>query len=89
MANRKEVWTTCPRGEGKKEFWLRCGTAFENRDGSWSIVLDALPINGRLIVRDEREKQPERDEHPPPRRARAAPPTRDEDDYRGGDDVPF
>lgn len=86
MANRKEVWTTCPRGEGKKEFWLRCGTAFENRDGSWSIVLDALPINGRLIVRDE--KQHERDESPPPRRARAAPRPDDGPDY-GADDVPF
>lgn len=57
MANRKEVWATAPRGEGKKDFWIRVGTAFENRDGSWSLVLDALPTNGRLIVRDERERE--------------------------------
>lgn len=75
MANRKEVWTVCPRGEGKKDFWLRVGTAFENRDGSWSLVLDALPVNGKLIVRDERPRDeasggPQRDE-PPAQRGRA------------------
>ena len=59
MANRKEVWTVSPRGEGKKDFWLRVGTAFENRDGSWSIVLDALPVHGKLIVRDERPRDEE------------------------------
>ncbi len=56
MANRKEVWTVCPRGEGKKDFWLRVGTAFENRDGSWSLMLDALPVNGKLIMREPREE---------------------------------
>lgn len=68
MANRKEVWTVCPRGEGKKDFWLRVGTAFENRDGSWSLVLDALPTTGKLIVRDERPRDEDRSEAP---RARA------------------
>ena len=64
MSNRKEVWTVCPRGEGKKDFWLRIGTAFENRDSSWSIVLDALPVNGKLIVREPREET----QDAPPRR---------------------
>lgn len=59
MTNRKEVFTVCPRGEGKKDFWLRIGTAFENRDGSWSIVLDALPTSGKLIVREPREREEE------------------------------
>jgi hypothetical protein len=68
MSNRKEVFTVCPRGEGKKDFWLRIGTAFENRDGSWSIVLDALPTSGKLIVREPREQQDTRDD-PPPRRS--------------------
>jgi hypothetical protein len=59
---RKEIWTTRPRGEGKKEFWLRIGTAFENRDGSWTLIFDALPIDGRAILRDEetREQREER-----------------------------
>lgn len=87
MANRREVWTVCPRGEGKKDFWLRVGTAFENRDGSWSIVLDALPVNGKLIVRDERER--EQREDPPPRRQRSAPRHDDFGPGPSGDDIPF
>ena len=89
MANRKEVWTVCPRGEGKKDFWLRVGTAFENRDGSWSLVLDALPINGKLIVREERARE-EREESPPPRRQQRAPrgPASSYDEG-GQDDIPF
>lgn len=95
MSNRKEVFAVCPRGEGKKDYWLRIGTAFENRDGSWSIVLDALPTNNKLIVREPREEQPQREGRasPPPRaNHRAAPPPREEDygDYsREADDVPF
>lgn len=30
----------------------RIGTGFVNRDGSQSIVLDALPVSGRLHVRE-------------------------------------
>jgi hypothetical protein len=87
MATRKEVWTTAPRGEGKKDWWLRIGTAFENRDGSWSIMLDALPINGKLIVRDEKQREAEDD--PPRRPARAAPRVHDDaGDFRD-DDIPF
>lgn len=75
---RKEVWTVCPRGEGKKDWWLRIGTAFANKDGSWTVMLDALPTNGKLIIRDEQERD-RSDE--PPRRA----PQRSRED----DDVPF
>ncbi|HVL59806.1 MAG TPA: hypothetical protein VM430_00125 [Microbacterium sp.] len=77
MANMKEVWTVSPRGEGKKDFWLRVGTAFENRDGSWSLVLDALPVNGKLIVRDQREREDRNDPSSARRQARA--PARDDD----------
>lgn len=85
----KEVWTVCPRGEGKKDFWLRVGTAFENRDGSWSVVLDAIPVNGKLIVRDQRE-QDRRDDPPPRRSDRRSPPPRDDGpDYGTDSDVPF
>ncbi|HZH04725.1 MAG TPA: hypothetical protein VEY30_13145 [Myxococcaceae bacterium] len=40
--------------------WVRTGTAFANKDGSFNIVLDAVPLNGRLHVRDvmERKEQP-------------------------------
>jgi hypothetical protein len=56
---KRVAYTIIERGEGKS-FWLRVGTAFENRDGSLNVYLDAIPINGRLQIReyqpdDERE----------------------------------
>jgi len=88
---RKEVWATAPRGEGKKDFWIRVGTAFENRDGSWSIVLDVLPTNARLIVRDPSERDDDRrggggrDEEPRGRRQE----TRNGGGRRDDDEIPF
>ena len=39
-----------------KSFWNRVGVAFTNRDGSLNIVLNALPLNGKLHVREQTEK---------------------------------
>lgn len=39
------------RGPGKS-FWVRIGAGFTNRDGSMNLHLDALPINGKLQVRE-------------------------------------
>ena len=37
---------------GQKRFWLRIGVAFENRDGSYNVKLDAVPVNGQLQLRE-------------------------------------
>lgn len=58
-------------GAGKKQFavftiveidreralWRRVGNAYVNRDGSFNLYLDALPVNGRLHMRED-EKPP-------------------------------
>jgi hypothetical protein len=31
--------------------WVRVGVAFENRDGSLNVLLDAVPLSGRLQIR--------------------------------------
>lgn len=89
MAERKAVYTVVPRGEGKKDFWCRIGTCFTNRDGSFSVVLDALPLNNKLVIREEQQ----RDEQAPPRQQRQAPRGRSHDDdcggSRGDDEIPF
>jgi hypothetical protein len=51
---------------GREPFWLRIGWCNTNRDGSFNIHLDAIPINGKLQVRDwqpreERERPVEGD----------------------------
>lgn len=40
-----------------KGFWTRIGVAFKNRDGSFNIKLNALPVNGEIHIR-EQEPQP-------------------------------
>jgi hypothetical protein len=35
-----------------KSHWTRCGAAFENKDGSANVFLDALPVSGKLQIRD-------------------------------------
>lgn len=90
MGDRKAVYTVSPRGEGKKDFWCRIGTCFTNRDGSFSILLDANPVNGKLVVRDE-EPREERKEEPSQRRSGGGRGQQQGFDQRGptDDEIPF
>lgn len=51
---RLDVFTVVDRGEGKKPFWLKVGSAWVNKDGSFNTELDALPVNGALHTRRPR-----------------------------------
>lgn len=58
---RFEVFTIRERANQEKGFWVRIGAAFENKDGSLSVNLDALPLpdkNGecRLQIREPRQR---------------------------------
>ena len=41
--------------------WVRAGSAFVNRDGSLNVLLDVLPLDGKLHVREagDRRESPE------------------------------
>lgn len=62
--------------EGKKSFWTKIGAGFTNKDGSIGVQLDAIPVNGKIILQvplskeEKEEKFGKRD--------------RDRDDDRGG-----
>ena len=36
----------------ERALWRRVGSGFVNRDGSYNLCLDALPVNGRLHMRE-------------------------------------
>jgi hypothetical protein len=80
MQNRKkEVFTITerPQADGNnKSYFTRCGVAFVNRDGSYTIKLDCLPVGGVLQVRDERADRFARPEPPaaPPASTNRPPP---------------
>jgi hypothetical protein len=64
----KAVYTIVEK-PGNKSIWVRIGWAHVNQDGSYNITLDALPVSGKLQVRDwePREEWAQR-----PRREEAA-----------------
>ena len=53
----KTVYAITERGE--KSYWTKIGVAFENRDRSINIQLDALPVSGRLQIRTEESRNGE------------------------------
>jgi hypothetical protein len=62
----------------KKTHWTNIGTAFENRDGSLTVMLNALPIGNRLIIKEKQERkegEPQR-----PRNSRVSEPVVDDTD---------
>jgi hypothetical protein len=56
------------KSEGRdRSRWVRVGVAFENRDGSLNVLLDALPLTGRLQIRSRpTEPDPGGNGTPPP-----------------------
>lgn len=56
------------QSEGKNR-WTKVGIGFVNRDNSINVILDAIPCNGRLHIRDRQPKE----ERLPARQAAARP----------------
>ena len=48
-----KVFVVEERGEDKDDaFWTRVGSAWQHKDGKgYNVVLSALPVNGRLVLR--------------------------------------
>jgi hypothetical protein len=42
------------KGSDEKDHWTRIGRSFLNKDGSETILLDAAPLSGKLILRDKK-----------------------------------
>ena len=36
-----------------KPIWRHVGTAFVNRDGSMNVLFDALPVSGKVQIRED------------------------------------
>lgn len=57
------VYTLIPR-KGEKDdeednFWLNIGSAFAHGDGKgYNLILEALPLDGKLVLREVKEPEP-------------------------------
>ena len=58
-ATMKDVYTITEREAGKAS-WTKIGVAFVNRDQSLNVVLEGLPVNGKLHIRDMRANRAEK-----------------------------
>ena len=48
----KDVFAIYESKDGRERSrWVRVGVAFDNKDGSLNLLLDAIPLCGRLHVR--------------------------------------
>ena len=71
------AYTVRDRGDDEEAFWVRIGSAFGHKDKQgFNIVLDALPVDGRIVLREFTDEDNE-DEEPKkktarPRKKRAA-----------------
>ena len=54
--NVKEVYNILEGKDGKSR-WVRIGTAFANKDGSINAILDVFPRDGKIQIRDRRERK--------------------------------
>jgi hypothetical protein len=46
------------KGEGKKGYWMEIRAAWPHKDGKgFDVVLDVLPLDGRMKLREEMEKE--------------------------------
>ena len=49
---------TVVKREGQDDFWLNIGAAFAHKDGDgFNIMLQALPINGKIVLRPPKDKE--------------------------------
>lgn len=47
------------RESNGKTYWTRIGVAFPAKNGEgWDIMLDALPVSGKMIIRPPKEDRP-------------------------------
>ncbi len=57
----RAVYTIIEGERLRKPIFRRIGSAFVNRDASLNVVLEALPVDGKLHIREQREPREQRD----------------------------
>lgn len=57
-----DVYAICEAKDGEtRSRWVKVGVAFRNgKDGSINVLLDALPLTGRLQIRERDTRPPEK-----------------------------
>lgn len=64
--SNRQTWQVISPIEGKegKSFWQRVGSAWQRDDGGFSIQLNSIPLNGKLMISLPQEKTQRREDIP-------------------------
>jgi hypothetical protein len=52
----KDVFNILETKDGKSR-WIKIGSAFVNKDGSINAILDVFPRDGKLQIRERKERE--------------------------------
>ncbi len=52
--NIKDVYVISDREIEGKAHWTKIGVAFVNKDGSLNVIMDSLPLTGKIHIRDRK-----------------------------------
>ena len=64
------AYSVIRRGEGQDDFWLNIGLVFPHKDdGGFNIMLQAFPLDGKIVCREITANE-EAEETIPPSRAK-------------------
>ncbi|MCD0462089.1 hypothetical protein [Roseiconus lacunae] len=56
--NRPSLYAYQVRETGNgKSFWNRIGAAWENKDGGFTIQLDCVPLDGRIVCQTPKQQE--------------------------------
>ena len=64
MTERLEAFTVRKDEQSGKSYWTKLGVAFPTKNGGWSIKLDAMPVNGEIMLMPPKAKDDMRDGGP-------------------------
>jgi hypothetical protein len=62
----KEVFAISEPKEGEKAIWSKIGVAFVCKDDSINVILDAVPLTGKINIRDRYKKNGNNDKQDSP-----------------------
>lgn len=54
----KDVYLITERSDEQKSLWSKIGIAFVNKDDSLNVILDAIPVSGKLHIREQKQQNP-------------------------------
>jgi hypothetical protein len=88
-----KVQSNIKKHSGDGSYWMRCGTAYVNKDGSINVYLDATPKTMELTLfeldENDLRKREDRDANHSPGGQRLGAPFRPPAAAQAGDPIPF